>query len=80
MSHPIGARARLVPLSVRHVMVHGGSSVAVAYCIDGHGSEVAIAVEPRLAADLLTALRQGEFPRVEVEPWQCLAGFPAFPS
>ncbi len=58
------------------VILEPGASVAVVYATTPLGDHVAIAAEPRLAADIRTALAEGERPTITVEPSQLLRGFP----
>lgn len=60
----------LVRFEVVDVVSRG--TVAVAFVVDAEGSAAAIAVEPRMASDMQTALAHGERPIVHVESWQLL--------
>lgn len=62
-------------LSVRHE-----GSVAVLYAVDRHGRECAVAAEPRMARDIAEAIELDEHPRVAVESWQFLPGYPGGPD
>lgn len=61
-------------LEIVAVREHG--SVAVGYGRDDRGREAAIAIEPRMAADIANAIEAGEHPEVAVEEWQLLSALP----
>ncbi len=66
-------------LTVRHVVIHDGTSTAVVYATDAHGVELAVAVRAKLARHLRSALALGETPIIEAEPAAVLVGFPGYP-
>jgi hypothetical protein len=66
----IDGRRSMKTLEVLHVSVVG--TVAVGYVRAASGAEGCIAIEPRMARDLETALGLGEHPVVTVESWQLL--------
>jgi hypothetical protein len=51
-------------------------TISVAYCVDGGGTEVAVAIERPVADDLRRELEAGRHPRVLAEDWQILIGHP----
>lgn len=61
----------MIALEVLEVRYHG--TVAVLYARDEHGTETVVAAEPRMARDIASALRAGERPIIDAEPWQLLA-------
>ena len=51
-------------------------AISVAYCVDGDGTEVAVAVERPMADALRHDLDAGRHPRVLAEDWQIIIGCP----